>query len=63
MNKNEIPLVRLAEQYLITCRTEGKTPSTLRGYSEKLGRFIRWNEEACLADFSVGLAREYVAYL
>ena len=63
MNKSEIPLTRLTEQYLITCRTEGKTLSTLRGYTEKLGRFIRWCEEACLADFSVELAREYIVYL
>ena len=63
MDKSEIPLVRLAEQYLITCRTEEKTPSTLRGYSEKLGRFTRWCDEACLADFSVELAREYIVHL
>ena len=63
MNRSEIPLVRLTEQYLITCRTEGKTLSTLRGYTEKLGRFIRWWDEACLADFSVELVREYILYL
>ena len=63
MDKSEIPLFRLAEQYLITCRTEGKTPSTLRGYQEKLGRFVRWSDEACLADFSVESTREYIAYL
>ena len=63
MNKSEIPLVRPTEQYLITCRSEGKILSTLRGYSEKLGRFIRWCEEACLADFSVELVREYIVYL
>jgi site-specific recombinase XerD len=63
MDKNEIPLARLTEQYLTTCRTEGKTASTLRGYTEKLGRFIRWWEDARLADFSVELAREYIAYL
>lgn len=63
MNKSQIPFSRLAEQYLITCTTEGKTPATLRGYREKLGRFIRWCNGACLADFSVELAREYIAYL
>ena len=63
MIRSEIPLVRLTEQYLITCRTEGKTFSTLRGYYEKLGRFIRWWDEACLADFSVESVREYILYL
>ena len=63
VGKSEIPLVRLIEQYLITGQTEEKTPSTLRGYQEELCRFIRWCEEACLADFSVELAREYMAYL
>ena len=31
MDKNQIPPYRLAEQYFITCTTEGKTPFTLRG--------------------------------
>lgn len=34
MDKSELPLVKLVEQYLITCRTEGKTPLTQRGYRE-----------------------------
>ena len=63
MDKSQIPFSKLTAQYLITCSTEGKTPSTLRGYKEKLGRFVRWSDEACLADFSVELAREYIAYL
>jgi site-specific recombinase XerD len=63
MDKSQIPLSRLSEQYFITCRTEGKTESTLCGYREKLGRFIRWCEDATLGDFSVELAREYISYL
>ena len=47
----------------ITCTAEGKTPSTLRGYREKLGRFIRWCDETCLGEFSVELVREYISYL
>ena len=58
-DKGEIPLSRLAEQYLITCRTEGKTASTLRGCREKLGRLIRWCDGTRLGEFSVDLAREY----
>ena len=63
MDKGEIQLCKLAEHYLITCRTEGKTASTLRGYREKLGRFVRWADGARLGEFSVELAREYISYL
>ena len=63
MDKGHIPLSRLAEQYFITCRTEGKTSSTLRGYQEKLGRFVSWCEDGTLGDFSVELVRRYVSYL
>lgn len=63
MDKDDIPLSKLAEHYLITCRTEGKTASTLRGYHEKLGRLIRWSDGACLRELSVELAREYISYL
>ena len=63
MEKNDIPLVKLAEHYFITCHTEGKTPSTMRSYREKLGRFIHWCEDTCLGDLSVELARDYISYL
>ena len=63
MDKSQIPLSRLDEQYFITCHTEGKPTSTLRGYREKLGRFIYWCDGACLGEFSVVLVREYVLCL
>ena len=63
MDKSQIPLSRLAEQYFITCHAEGKTPSTLRGYREKLGRFIYWCDGTRLGEFSVVLVREYISYL
>jgi hypothetical protein len=53
-------LSKLAEQYFITCHTEGKTPSAIRGCQEKLGRFIRCCYEACLSHFSGERAREYI---
>jgi hypothetical protein len=31
----------LVEEYLLVCRTEGKSPKTLRGYRQKLERFCR----------------------
>jgi len=58
-----MPLSKLAEHYPTTCATEGKMPSTVRGYREKLGRFVRRVEDATLSDFSVELVREYIRYL
>ena len=55
MDKDGISFATLAKHYLITCATEGKTPSTLRGYREKLNRFVRWIEGETLADFGVPL--------
>ena len=63
MEKNDIPQAKLAEHYFITCHTVGKTPSAVRGYREKLGRFIYWCEDTCLDALSVELARDYIAYL
>jgi len=44
VDKSKIRLDRLAEEYLLVYRTEGKSPKTLRGYQEKLGRFYCWLE-------------------
>ena len=63
MDKDGISFATLAKHYLITCATEGKTPSTLRGYNEKLNRFVRWSEGATLSDFGVPLIREYIGHL
>ena len=63
MDKNHIPLPKLADQYFITCHTEGKTPSTVRGYRKKLGRLVRWVEAATLSDLSVEVTKEYISYL
>jgi hypothetical protein len=41
MDRSTLPLAQVGKYYFTACRTEGKTPRTLRGYSEKLGRFVR----------------------
>ena len=41
MDKSHIRLSTLADHYLTTCRADGKTAATLRGYEEKLAKFIR----------------------
>lgn len=62
MDKKQIPLKALAEEYLAVCRTEGKSPKTLRGYKEKLSRFCRWLE-GTLGDFNLQAVRAYIAEL
>ena len=57
MEKKNIPLSSLVDQYIVTCRTEGKTPKTLRGYGEKLGRFLKWCGDSRMDSFSVEMAR------
>ena len=63
MDKKNIPLSSLVDQYILTCRTEGKTPKTLRGYQEKLQRFLRWCGDSTMDSFSVEMVREYISYL
>ncbi len=62
VDKAQIPLGRLIEEYLLVCRTEGKTSKTLRGYKEKLRRFCRWLN-GNLGDFTLQAVRAYVGEL
>lgn len=62
VDKAQIPLDRLVEEYLLVCRTEGKSPKTLRGYREKLGRFCRWLN-GNLGDFTLQAVRTYIGEL
>jgi site-specific recombinase XerD len=63
MGKSHIPTSSLVDQYILTCRTEGKTFSTIRGYREKLRRFLGWGEAAKLGDFTVEMVRDYISHL
>ncbi len=61
MDKTCIPLKAVIDEYLAVCRTEGKTPSTLRGYKMELLRFNRWlGEDAPLGDLNLQSARAYI---
>lgn len=62
VDKSQLPVATAVEHYLTTCRTEGKTPKTLRDYREKLGRFVAWHN-ATLGEFDLATAREFVAHL
>jgi len=60
LNKDGFPRRTLANEYLIPCQTEGKTPKTLRRYREKLLRFVLWFDTA-VGELPVQKAREFVA--
>ena len=62
VDKTQIRLERLVEEYLLVCRSEGKSPKTLRGYREKLGRFCKWLN-GTLADFTLQAVRIYIGEL
>ena len=62
MDTAHIRLEKLVEEYLMVCRTEGKTLKTLHGYREKLSRFCRWLD-GWLEDFTLSNARAYIAEL
>src|SRR5512133_792049 len=59
MDKKHLSLETLVEEYLTTCRLEGKTPKTIRGYREKLSRFVR-KAGGTLADFTLQAVRAYI---
>jgi len=63
MDKSAVPIGVIAEHYFATCRTEGKTPKTLRSYEEKLRRFVRWLGSGTLDDFTIEAVRDYIAAL
>lgn len=60
MDKSTISLPTLIEEYITTCRLEGKSPKTIRGYREKLSRFAR-AVGGILADFNLSTVRAYIA--
>ena len=62
VDKTQIPLDRLVEEYLLVCRTEGKSPKTLRGYRKKMGRFCRWLD-GNLGEYTLQAVRTYIGEL
>ena len=62
MDKTTISLITLIEEYITTCRLEGKSPKTIRGYREKLLRFAR-AADGTLADFNLPTVRSYIGSL
>ncbi|MAF84878.1 MAG: hypothetical protein CL875_00065 [Dehalococcoidales bacterium] len=40
MGKASIPIATLVDRYLSACRSAGMSPKTIRGYNEKLKRYV-----------------------
>jgi len=41
VEKASIPIATLVERYLSACHSAGMSPKTIRGYNEKLKRYVR----------------------
>jgi site-specific recombinase XerD len=62
IDRTQMPLKLLEEQYLSACRNEGKTPATLRAYSQDLNRFVAWFD-GLLGALCLEAGRDYVSHL
>ncbi len=49
--------------YLLTCRSEGRSPRTVRWYDDKLRTFLAWRGDVALAALQTSDVRRFVAYL
>jgi site-specific recombinase XerD len=62
VDKSSIKIEILIERYLSACRSAGMSPKTLRGYNEKLRRYLHM-AGGCLGDFTLDTVREHLINL
>ena len=62
MDKASIPIATLVDRYLSSCRSCAMSPKTIRGYNEKLGRYVRI-AGGNLGDFTLEAVRQHLASL
>ncbi|MDI6858827.1 MAG: tyrosine-type recombinase/integrase [Dehalococcoidia bacterium] len=66
MDKSTVPLETLFANYALYNRSEGKSPSTISWYNDKLNDLLRWLREkeypTDLGGFSVERVRQFVLY-
>ena len=62
VDKSSIKIEILIERYLSACRSAGMSPKTLRGYNEKLQRYLRM-VGGCLGDFTLDTVRDHLINL
>jgi len=62
VEKASIPIVTLVDRYLSACRSAGMSPKTIRGYNEKLKRYVRVTGGS-LGDFTIERVRQHLGAL
>ena len=62
VDKTSIPIATLVDRYLSACRSAGMSPKTIRGYNEKLQRYVRM-VGGTLGDFTLETARCHLTNL
>ncbi len=62
MEKTSIPIATLVDRYLSACHSAGMSPKTIRGYNEKLQRYVRM-VGGTLADFTLEAVRYHLTNL
>ena len=60
MDKKHLSLETLVEEYLTTCKLEGKTPKTIKGYRYRLTKYMQ-KAGGTLAEFNLQGVRAYIA--
>jgi len=62
VEKTSIPIATLVDRYLSACHSAGMSPKTIRGYNEKLQRYVRM-VGGTLADFTLEAIRYHLTNL
>jgi site-specific recombinase XerD len=62
VEKTSITIEILIERYLSACRSAGMSPKTIRGYDEKLRRYLR-QEGGTLENFTLNTVRQHLINL
>ena len=62
MDKASIPIATLVERYLSSCCSAGMSPKTIRGYNEKLKRYVRGVGDN-LGGFTLESVRQHLSSL
>lgn len=62
VDKTSIPITTLVDRYLSVCRSAGMSPKTIRGYNEKLERYVRV-VGGTLRNFTLETVRQHLSSL
>jgi len=62
VEKASIPIATLVDRYLSCCQSAGMSPKTIRGYNEKLQRYVRM-VGGTLGDFTLETVRQHLSNL